>query len=434
MPLEEAAKLTVFTLKVTFLKPDSDLRHAPPLVSIDSGPIQCRNRNMQKISKSVVSSLAVILTCLLGSATWAGRPVFETINRDELIVKSDFIFSGYPSPQKSKIQCSNESGRWQVHKVYRGDKSLEGSIISIADHGYRFFRDSQGKPIDPPSFRAFKFRDGMLNRNSFTSILFTTRNKDGCFELAAQGAQESFSKAVEVQSLLSLPLNCEETKRAFEFRVSTFPKSCKQDSDCGSFYVHPNSCEPPMILSQAANADMKSDEFIRLQSNFRLACAQQWSQQPACSPIQLPFRCKNSVCEKGLSAAKAVAVPPLNKARITDSCAPNDATAAQIVVQAGEQEYPMLSVNWWSDSHPISKGGVYQLQSKGSRSYEQGYHATYCSFKMGCKELKDIKLKVDLKTGGTDGTLEFEFTTQDGENKKGQVPVHYQNGPTVYCG
>lgn len=137
--------------------------------------------------------LKITLFIFLGfiiTQAFAGRPVFHTLTRSDLIAQSDFIFSGWPSPQPANAvseKCPAETGRWQIHKVYKGDSKLEGKIISIAEHRYEIFMNKVGKG---PSYAANVYKNGELNREATSSVLFTNRKKDGCFELTANGAQE----------------------------------------------------------------------------------------------------------------------------------------------------------------------------------------------------------------------------------------------------
>ncbi|HPI41600.1 MAG TPA: hypothetical protein PLJ21_12400, partial [Pseudobdellovibrionaceae bacterium] len=136
---------------------------------------------------------------LLNSQLYASRPVYKQINRAQLIDQSQFIFSGWPSTQEPFFACKNEMGRWWVKKVLKGDKNLEGKVISLVDHQYRLATQKQTQ--QSLSFSVNRFKEGTLNKQQITSFLFTNKNPDGCFELSALGAQEPNSLEAEIVSI-----------------------------------------------------------------------------------------------------------------------------------------------------------------------------------------------------------------------------------------
>src|SRR5215216_2861835 len=81
---------------------------------------------------------------LLISVSHAGRPVFQDLTRAELVTESGLIFSGEPSQAPAIGKCADETSRWHILHVLKGDPSLSGKVISVALHGYRFMKPKDG--------------------------------------------------------------------------------------------------------------------------------------------------------------------------------------------------------------------------------------------------------------------------------------------------
>ncbi|HPI40221.1 MAG TPA: hypothetical protein PLJ21_05415, partial [Pseudobdellovibrionaceae bacterium] len=342
--------------------------------------------------------------------------MFQTLTRDELIGRSDFIFAGWPSPQPAAKPCASEIGRWQVHKVFRGDQSLEGHIISIANHGYKFQEKIISKngayQSKGPSYEAFTFKTGQIDRDSSTSILFTQAHKDGCFELAASGAQEHAFAEAEIAALLAGPKDCETSMRGFSLRIDKLPRACMEDSDCDLFYLHPYTCEQPFVLSKSAKNAITNDEFISLQSKARSACQAGSANSPAClNQNKLPVRCNKDKCEAGLPSKSPLPVFRLGK--IKSSCAPHDALSVMIsTVTSEKNEYPVFTLNWWGENKPrLSNevGVIYNLNYSGGDAFAAGFSASYCPYKGHCTALKSLVVKVVIDSSGKNSFYEFSF-------------------------
>ena len=98
----------------------------------------------------------------------------------------------------------------------------------------------------------------------------------------------------------------------------------------------------PPVLNKQAESEM-NDEFKSLQNIVKLACAKEWSQQTAKVIWDIPVRCKNRVCEKGMDPG----VPTIfTSGTITDACAPHDALSKMIVLNTKSGSYPKLLINW----------------------------------------------------------------------------------------
>lgn len=373
--------------------------------------------------------LLLLALSLVSLSSFAGRPVFHDLTRTELIQRSGFIFSGWPSHDKGPSSCKSEAGRWQVHHVWKGDRSYENKVISIAPHSYAIMEAVKKVPGSTgPSYPAYRYGKGKLDLEQGTSYLFTNQRSDGCFELAAVGAQESRMKAPEIEALLSDPKDCEKALRGFEFRAEKMPKSCTKDSDCKLYYAHPNSCARPYVWNKDAEKEI-DESFQSLQSRVRSACADAWSGHPACEPNVYPFRCFKKECTAGLEAE--VVKTKLQSAELSPTCAPHDASAMGIQVTDGKNEFPTLSINWWGEGKPNTNGGVFKVSGEGKM--ENGFLASYCTHRGGCEALKDVDIKLDWKKN--DGTLDYSFHTKDGEAISGKVPVKYKTPKDrVICG
>lgn len=224
---------------------------------------------------------------------YGGRPVFHNIQRQELIEQSPFIFIGHPSSDKAVKNCAKEMGRWRVHKVLKGDKSFEGKVIALSEHKYEL--QNQIKGI---SYAANIYKDGKIDKAPASSILFVEAKSDGCFELFASGAQEPDRLEPEITALLSK--DCATSLTGLAYHLNSLPADCQQDSDCQLFYLHPNSCEKPIVLNKKFQTSKDSD-LMPLQRAVRQNCSNQWKNQPACEANTFPVHCYKNKCKEGSS-------------------------------------------------------------------------------------------------------------------------------------
>lgn len=371
--------------------------------------------------KSAGTFLLILLSLIFLNAAHAGRPVVKELTRDQIIAQSDFIFTGWPSPQPanaSKQKCPAELGRWQVHKVYKGDQSLTGKIISIADHRYEMFLQ-QKENSKGPSYAASTYKSGTINREQSSSVMFTNRKKDGCFELSANGAQEHHFKEAEIEALTANPPDCEKASHGFETRLRTLPKDCKETSDCKIFHINPDTLYESPVLSKKAEA-MLDDEFKALQANLKVACAKDWADRPVESPYEYPVRCENNVCKKGVEL-KVIKTPvTFTTATMADGCAPHDALSKMITLKTGVAPYPVLSINWWGKTNSV--------KTTGDKAYEAGLQVNFCNAFRTCPSLKTINLQWKGEV------LEYDVETTEGQKIKGAVKVQKVQGGRVMCG
>ena len=373
--------------------------------------------------------LLLILSCSMLSS-FAGRPVFHEVTRDDLIQESDFIFSGHPSPLKPIFNCSSIFKNWWVHKVYKGDKSLEGKTISIAIHQYKIYEAAKNSKL--PSFASKNFRNGDINLEQSTSFLFTHKRDDGCFELAANGAQEHQFKELEIDALLTSPRDCYKSKRALELRIDSFQKSCEAETDCKIFYLNPNTCEKPFVLNKSTDSEINKNEFISLQNLTMESCRQEWGENK-CEKQDFPFRCFQKKCIEGNSAKRVSAL--LEIATIQESCAPHDALAVKILIARKNNQYPMLSINWWGDHKPSLKDGEFILNDKSPKTKSES-QGSYCLYKGSCRPLSELNLKLKLNKEGQ-GRIFYEgkyLIEGISEMISGEVPVTWITQKGVICG
>lgn len=370
-------------------------------------------------SMNRVSLLAAFV--LLPFTASAGRPVVHDLTRAELTAESALVFEGRPAPQKKpEGGCPREIGRWWVHRVLKGDRALQGKILSIAD------------PSDASRKSANRFGTGALDASPKSSFLFVNPRKDGCYELSAAGAQVPGDFVLEMLGLFSEPSDCFAAMRGFESRAARMPKDCAADADCKPFFVHPNSCGKAYAWNKSAEAMLDAD-FQAIQAKARANCAASWKGQPACAPDGTPARCVDRKCE--LSYAPGALTAKFNRATLTPSCAPHDASSVMIAVQDGQAEYPIFTVNWWGAGKPrISEGGTFSLSGDGG-TMESGYQSSFCAVRGGCEPPKAIRLKIDWPKGAARGTLEFEVTPNSGAAVSGKLPLEAppQKQP-VFCG
>ncbi len=364
--------------------------------------------------------LVVLLALMNGQCAFAGRPVFRDLTRDQLIAQSGFIFIGWPSPQPAnatKEKCPSEMARWQVHKVLKGDQTLKDKIISIADHKYEVYLTLKDTSKGP-SFAAGTYKTGMLNREQTSSVIFTNKKNDGCFELVAYGAQEHESKEAEIEALTANPPNCELAKRGFDMRLDTLTKSCVKSDECKVFDVHPDPQKEPPVLNKQAESEM-NDEFKSLQNNLKLACTKVWSQQTAEVDWNLPVRCKKNICQKGMDPGVPV---KFITGTISNACAPHDAASKWIELNTTKTgSFPKLTINWWT---PMTV----PVKTTDAESYKRGLQVSYCQTKQVCTRV----LKINLRVLGD--VLEFDLETEDAEKLKGSVKLRNVEGRGGVCG
>jgi hypothetical protein len=220
---------------------------------------------------------------------------------------------------------------------------------------------------------------------------------------------------------------CHLNERGFESRISTLPKNCESDADCKLFYLHPSSCHRPYILNRDSQ-NLIDDELLSLKGKVSANCSENWKYMGVCAPMILPFKCKNKICTEGASAVELKKMPPMNVATVSHSCAPSDAPSITITIKNSSAPYPTLNVNWWGGSEPKDKIGTYILEK------DKVNFASYCRSQNGCRSLKSIDLKVEIKKANFEGVIKYKFETIDEEKFEGELPLKYTGANRALCG
>lgn len=350
----------------------------------------------------------------------------HSISRSDLINQSDFIFIGWPSPNKSSNNCSTTFAKFQVHKVFKGNKSFEGKIISIAAKNYKLMENipngSKG-----PSFAQIIYGDGNFNFEQSSSIIFANINADGCVELSAVGAQEHRFKEKEIEAITSN--NCESVINVIDQYLESLPKNCEVDSDCVLKNFHADTCKDLKVYNKDADKKL-DDNFSSLKTAFYSSCQNYLNTRGACAPPQKPpFFCKNKVCTIGVSPEKITSLVNFKKAQMHSSCAPHDAGSHMIVLKNTSSDFPYFSLNWWGKFQPSNLLGTYEL----AKANQNDYNHNFCLAEGVCEDLKSLKVKVKIDPKSKN-FIEYDFETRDGKKLNGNLELTIDNSHREMCG
>jgi hypothetical protein len=362
------------------------------------------------------------LVLLLFTQAQASRPVFHDLSREELIERSTFVFTGWPSSQKSDFSCKHEFKRWWVHRVLKGDRSLEKKVISISLPNSAIHEEI-ARTGRGPSFPEMRFGTGGLDAAQQSSFLFTLRKTDGCFELSASGAQVSQQLEPEIEALFASPGECQRAIRGLQFRAEKMPAHCASDLECEAFAEHPDPCEVPWVWNRVAKDSMDAN-FRHLQRVVREVCANQFgTARDSCRIPKPPVLCRKGRCEVGIPAEALQRV--FSSGTLSPSCAPHDALSTRILITDGKNEYPSIGINWWKQGRPENRPGEYRL--RGARSLmEDGVIASFCPSKGVCRQMSRISVRVRLGADGQSGEVEVDAVSDRGEIVKAKVPVKWR--------
>ena len=373
-----------------------------------------------------------ILLILFSLKLFAGRPVNHQITREQLIEQSNFIFSAWPSQQPAINKCSTQIGKWQVHKVYKGDRSLEEKIIAIAPANYKLIEATTSNPNSKgASFAQSNYKNGEISFEQSSSFLFTKKNADGCIELTANGAQEHRFKEIEMDALLSD--DCSKSTRAIENILTNLPTNCEQDSDCKEIALNPDRCKEKLIVNIHAENSL-DENWPSIRNTFFKNCQQLINDSGVCTPSSpKSIWCKNKKCIAGYSPEKISSLKKFDSAVMIPSCAPNDASAISIQLTNSQKPFPFLGINWWRSDRPYFKAGKHELHEKTDNGFFEGLTSSICFSQGNCKRLKQIDLKIEMKDSKS-GTIQFQFKTLDDENFEGSLPLNTDNTRREICG
>lgn len=217
--------------------------------------------------------------------------------------------------------------------------------------------------------------------------------------------------------------DCSSALRDFTLLLEKLPRHCEKDSDCKAFYIHPNSCAPPVPLNKSAEKSL-DEEWNSHMKKIRAACASSWSQQSACAPMLIDVRCALKTCVPGMPQK-----PVFDTAEIEDACAPHDALSVSVRLKIKNTEYPSFNLNWWAQDRARKKAGRYVLKDELLTQFA----ASYCTRENTCRPVSKLRMEIELKGDGSFGELEYEFSS-DGVSYKGKVPVKYVSRGQVICG
>ncbi len=360
--------------------------------------------------------LFILLFLIFTQNAIATRPTIEKIPRSRLINLSSFIFSGWPATQEPVSKCANEFKRWWVHKVHKGNKDLEGKVVSIALHNYHLRE------------KAFLFEDGHLNLEQGTSFLYTTQNQDGCFEFTAQGAQDhSFTEPL-VLALMADSNDCDAQKRGLEYLIDKMPTDCKSDNDCQVYLNHPMKCSRPYFLNNNYKTFMDVD-FKNIEQNAKKACEKDYAYLNDCKKEDVPFHCKENKCSRGYSKEKMKVAVKFVKAVIRSSCAPHDGPSTVVWLSSKDIKGPSFSLNWWGKNHRELLGSKFTFKSHNEKEFVQGF----CPLPQGCKQIKKSEITVE-RNEKNEGHVKFYFETIDQEVFEGVLPISDEQTKHALCG
>ncbi len=366
-----------------------------------------------------------IFICLILFAAknaYATRPVFEQIPRSRLINLSTFIFSGWPATQEPIAKCSAEFKKWWVYKVYKGDKSLEGKVVSIALHNYKFhFKGA-------PSYQAYLYGDGNINLEQGTSFLYTTKNTDGCFELSAQGGQDHRFTEPLIDALFADPTDCGAQTKGLEYLLDKMPTDCQTDKDCQVYLNHPMTCSRPYFLNSKYKTLM-DDDFRNIEQRALKACEKSYGYMNNCKKEDVPFHCKENKCSRGYSKEAMKKEVKFVKAVVKAACAPHDGPATIVWLSSLESKGPSFSLNWWGDNNHKLLGSKFTFKSQNEKEFSQ----SFCPLPQGCKEIKKSEMSVE-RNEKNEGVLKYYFETIDQEVFEGVLPISIEPATHVMCG
>lgn len=356
----------------------------------------------------------------------AGRPVMHSISRSELINQSNLIFVGWPSPVKPSNKCTTVLANFQVHKVFKGDKSLENKIISVAPKNYKLLESFQ-KAGKGASYAQVIYGDGSFSMEQSSSILFANTNPDGCIELTAIGAQEHRFKEKEIEAITSN--NCEMVIDTIDQYLTSLPKECEADTDCVLKNFHADTCRDQKVYNVQAEKKL-DDSYNALKAAFFSSCQNYLNTRGACAPEKNPpIYCKNKVCTIGMPAEKLSKIVNFKSAKMHASCAPHDAGSHMIILKNANSDVPYFSINWWGKFQPTNTPGTYELKNANKNDFNHNF----CRAESVCENLKNIELKVIINKSNN-SKLDYKIETNDGLRFQGTLDLAIDNNFREMCG
>lgn len=272
----------------------------------------------------------------------------------------------------------------------------------------------------------------------FASLL---RSKSMATLLLPSAGKTRFCQALAVLAALSILLlppawagdACSAKQAALDTFVNAQPNRCIRDADCDGYYVRADSCAAPVVLAKPGISKAREAELLKLQAQVRAACAESWSQRPACSPIPFQAKCRENRCvDAGAFPAPAPLPAPAETretypyAVVRDSCAPWDGPAVAIYltkskVTAREIPEPSITINLWRQLPPPINQPI-SLQSGGLGVATRCLHAEDCEAAIGA-----TITFTSYSDSSISGSYELKF--KNGDVERGSFQAAWQHYP-----
>lgn len=232
---------------------------------------------------------------------------------------------------------------------------------------------------------------------------------------------------------------CHNQNTKLESHILKQPKNCHVDADCKIQYLHIDGCVPAYLINKEYVPD-EDKELIRLQSEARKACKDEYSKRPPCSPQPVTPVCHQGGCIPKswlpIEVSKEAAATLLPFGRMGGGCAPHDEISWMMwfypkAIACGSKEslYPMLTLNWWGN-RPLLPAKSYIFDGKNKKDYQ----ASFCPTIDGCVQVKDLRIEFErLDQTGAKG--DYLLTFPDGRTMRSKFEINFCKSPNpVVCG
>lgn len=344
----------------------------------------------------MLDKVLLILFFVFSGLVFAETPHYEVKDRQSIILKSDLVFSGWPSSDEPILKCEQELARWWIHKVYKGDKNLEGKVISVGSTK----------------------NDTKIILEQSTSFLYLKKKSNGCFELTNPGSQEHRFNEPVIDAFFASNEDCSQASRGLEFLIDSMPTKCASDLDCQVYIEHPMKCMRPFVWNKKANLKM-DENYQFLKNKASKACANTYSYALDCKISDIPFYCKENKCFQGYSKEALKTAVKFSKALIRPTCAPHDGPAMSVTLMSKIKTGPVVSLSWWGKGYLSLANENITFNSEKAKEF----NATFCPRPQGCKSIKKIQLKIERDNSSNTGSVNYIFETMDQEIFEGSVPI-----------
>jgi len=213
--------------------------------------------------------------------------------------------------------------------------------------------------------------------------------------------------------------------------MQRLPTVCLRDADCDGYYFRADPCAPAVVLAKPGVDAARERQLLDLQKRVRNACAAEWSQQPACSPIPFRARCLERRCvdaaaeparaQGGLGAARPSTYP---HAYIRRQCAPWDGPAFGLYLTPSKTNCqqvhePYLAIGLWRD---LPKSGPKTIEID-SRQFAG--HASHCPKPRACEAALSATVVFERFEEGRQAAGRFELRFKDGRRESGSFQAEW---------